>query len=239
MNKERPILFNTEMVKAILAGKKTMTRRAIKSIGNEMHYTQLLGDWALSGSPELKDDVLIWELQTDVDDSGWFETKCPYGQVGDILWVRETWAIHDLMLKPRKLSTSNQEWFYKKKFEPEMAPHVKYLADYSKGAWPGAWRPSIHMPRIAARLFLKITDIRVERLQDITETDAKSEGIRAFTKDGELYKYSHTDDFVWSEGVRTAKEAFQSLWDGIYSKNGLGWDINPWLWVVEFEVITA
>lgn len=125
--------------------------------------------------------------------------------------------------------------FLKGKFEERMVSHVVYAADYSDGSWAGAWRPSIHMPRTAARLFLKITDIRVERLQDITEEDAKGEGIRAFTKDGELYKYCHIDDFVWRDGVRTAKEAFQNLWDSIGAKSGNEWDVNPWVWVVEFE----
>lgn len=220
----KPILFNTEMVKAILAGEKTMTRRIIKSQPKEQlkcviqHSTSGKSCWMEDNADQLSKD---------------FKFHKAY-EVGDILWVRETWAIHDLMLKPRKLSTSNQEWFYKKKFEPEMAPHVVYLADYSKGAWPGAWKPSIHMPRVAARLFLKVKDIRVERLMDITEENARAEGIE-WTNEGPLHAHYLNHDLNASMNFKTSKEAFSSLWDSIYAKRGNGWDVNPWVWVIEFE----
>ena len=217
--KEKPILFSTEMVKAILAGKKTMTRRVIKPQPKEQlkcviqHETKGRSCWMEENADQLSKDFKFHK----------------YYEVGDILWVRETWAIHDLMLKPKKLNPNDEAWFYKRKFSPEMVPHVVYAADYPVGSWKGAWRSPRYMPRTAARLFLKVKDIRVERLQDITEEDTKAEGVlwNRARKLNELEKSNNIID--------NAKALFMHLWGSINSKRGYGWDLNPWVWVVEFE----
>lgn len=115
------------------------------------------------------------------------------------------------------------------------------------------WHPSIHMPKEAARIWLKCTDVRVERLQEITEIGAKAEGIRGYTKDGNLYKYAVTDDWWidyhnkhkeivtgtwWQDMPRTAKDAFSYLWNSTIKKSDLdlyGWNANPWVWTIEYE----
>lgn len=134
--KHRPILFSTSMVRAILEGRKTQTRRVIK--------------------PEPEGRGL---RTTNVQFEDWHgnEVKCPYGEVGDILWVRESWALE------KYFNGLTEECFF------------KYKADFD-GPVDWNWKPSIHMPKKAARLFLKITDIHVERLQDISTSDCMKEG---------------------------------------------------------------
>ena len=211
---ERPIIFSDEDVRAIIEGRKTTDRQVIEGLGNKWHYTQLLGDWGLSEPPELKDGVLYWRLQTDVDDDRMFEQKCPW-EVGDILWVRETWSQHEgavggIIFKarcPEKLAATKR------------------------------WEPPIHMPRAVARLFLEVKDIRVERLQEITEEDAMNEGIsseRALEIGAEQFIPTFYDP--GGDDVRPDyKEAFSEFWDSIKAKCGYGWDINPWVWIVTFE----
>ena len=207
---EKPILFSTPMVKAILEGRKTHTRRIIKGMGNIWHYGHLLGDWGLSEEPYIKDGVLHWELQTDVDDSGVFKQNLPY-QPGDILWVRETFSI-----------AMESEDFVKgiKK------THYSYRADNFN--WGNTkWRPSIHMPRSAARLFLKVTSVRVERLQDTTEEDAKAEGVEPITPG-------------YADGRPSYLWAFRDLWRSTIKKQDIdryGWEASPWVFVYEFERI--
>jgi hypothetical protein len=133
-------------------------------------------------------------------DDGEYGCRCPYGAPGDLLWVRETWAGH--------------------------ASGVDYAADFAAVSRPqaGPWRPSIHMPRWASRITLRITDIRVERLQDISEDDARAEGAEPCTSTG-----WHGQNIV----VMTARELFAELWNKI---NGPGaWNENPWVWAISFE----
>lgn len=147
----------------------------------------------------------------------------PY-QVGDILWVREAY---------------NADW----------CDHVIYKADGGSAIEAGysrepKWTPSIHMPKEAARIFLKVTDVRVERLQDITEEHALKEGIVAWTKDGWQYKYAPADsegdgpNCKWTDCPREYKKAMEKLWNSTIKKKDLGefgWDANPWVFVYEFE----
>lgn len=195
--KERPILFSGPMVRAILEGRKTQTRRVVK--------------------PQPTDDGHGPKWYSGFDNvPGTIETNfpmpihCPYGQPGDRLWVRETWAQH-----PEFTHRSSGGCLYR----------ADRGGDY-QGAAQGdfCWRPSIHMPRWASRITLEITGARVERLQDISEEDAKAEGIQWGMPCG--YLDTGTSDC-------SSKCKFKSLWESI---NGPGsWDANPWVWVIEFK----
>jgi hypothetical protein len=206
--KERPILFSAPMARAILAGSKTQTRRVVQYV-NYWHIDRHISDWHLSMPPILADGVATFELQSDVDDTRNVAVRCPYGQPGDLLWVRETWAV-------RKLQAGY--WVeYKADSKNARAPEeVDAFALFTVGTW----RPSIFMPRWASRLTLRITEVRVERVQDISETDAMDEGVDYRRDFGESYR-----------------DAFAALWDDINAKRGYGWDVNPWVWVISFEVV--
>lgn len=196
--KERPILFNTEMVKAILDGRKTQTRRVVKAKPMEGDFISYKGE-AL--------EALI-------------RTHSPYGVVGDRLWVRETFAFEVFSdeFPPSILSECCRLW-YKAGGEKEQTGGTRLHLN------KGRWRPSIHMPRWASRITLEITDIRVERVQDISEEDAKAEGADKL----------HIDDL--GQTWKSHKRGFETLWDSINDKRGYGWNKNPWVWVVEFKRI--
>lgn len=189
--RERPILFSAPMVRAILEGRKTQTRRVVKP--------QPAGAWAAPG-----------------------RRACPYGQAGDRLWVRETWGTHDQGFDTAEESTV-----------------VVYRADVDRPE-PKRWRPSIHMPRVASRITLEVTGVRVERLHQLSEADALAEGIhRIDIGSGYEPRYSAAPR-SWADAVEgdpdvqlTASAAFRELWESI---NGLrSWLANPWVWVVEFK----
>lgn len=226
----KPILFNTEMVRANLDGRKTCTRRLVKPQPDEKH-TYPLG--FVTDSTEKK-EVGCFGFGIDEYGGSIKYVKPPY-QPEDILYVRETWN-KGLERYMYRADYSDTEKFYQGGKEIEMK-----------------WYPSIHMPKEAARIWLKCTDVRVERLQEITESGAKAEGIRGYTKDGNLYKYAVTDDWWidyhnkhkeivtgtwWQDMPRTAKDAFSYLWNNTIKKSDLdryGWNANPYVWVIEFE----
>jgi len=191
--KERPILFSTPMFQAILNGRKTQTRRKINHFGNNMHYGTLLGAWGLSDDPKhINDNKWEWTLQTDVDDNGTFYLNCPYGQIGDVLWVRETWC-------------ENNHAIRKYMYKADVERHSSLVPK---------WKPSIFMPREACRIRLEITNIRVERLREISESNAISEGII-------------------HNSMNDPRIEFQWLWQSI---NGIeSWELNPYVWVIEFK----
>lgn len=202
--KERPILFSGSMVRALLAGTKTQTRRVVKM----KHYHQI----------EERDDGSPWPWMYDGEreENSWMH--CPYGQPGDRLWVRETFA-------PRTLGA----WSV-------LDQHMKplYRADADRPEWKRIWRPSIHMPRWASRITLEITGVRVGRLQDISEADARSEGC---TQNHNGYFWGGPHQTGGMKQMATALQAYQDLWESI---NGPGsWDANPWVWVLEFRRLNA
>jgi hypothetical protein len=198
--KHRPILFSTDMVQAILEGRKTQTRRVVKP--QPMH----------DSAPPHKDGNQ-WLHMGDV-------YKCPYGQPGDVLWVREAWA-HTSQLN---INSEDENYGYVYKADGQT------WKDYE--GW--TWKPSIHMPRKAARLFLRIKAVRVERLQEISDEDAIDEGlIHLNYKRYPSYTYNI---HKYPNGFGTAIGCFSHLWESINGPES--WDANPWVWVVEFERIT-
>ena len=183
----KPILFNAQMVRAILEGRKTVTRRAVKfPRGWNPKFTGYIPDGAvLYGSNNIP------------------AAKAPV-QVGDVLWVRETWS---------RMETG--QYLYKADNEKP----ISYLG----------WRPSIHMPREAARIFLRVTDVRVERLQDITPDQIDAEGCKEWA-------YSATT----GELLPSGPSWFKIAWDNTVKEKNLstcGWDANPWVWAIKFERI--
>lgn len=200
-----PILFNTDMVRAILDGRKTVTRRVLKNLPKDAEYVGQLED---SFDPWDEKDIGKSMFKTSLlptEKAGCIFIKPPY-QPGDTLYVRETWW------------KNGNTYFYK-------AGCSKGLIDnmYVK------WRPSIHMPKEAVRIWLKVTDVRVERLQDITDEQAKAEG--ANWKNGKNVGFEE-------KMRRTAVERFAEIWNSTIKKSDLdryGWDANPWVWVIEFE----
>ena len=221
----KPILFNTEMVRANLDGRKSCIRRLVKGF---------VPDDAIWGYTAFTPKGYISCRGTFADGYGEKFFKLPY-QPGDIIYVRETWykGLERYMYRADYSDTAK---FYQGGKEIEMK-----------------WHPSIRMPKEAARIWLKCTDVRVERLQEITESGAKTEGIRGYTKDGNLYKYAVTDDWWidyhnkhkelvtgtwWQDMPRTAKDAFSYLWNSTIKKSDLdlyGWNANPWVWTIEYE----
>lgn len=215
MTKERPILFSTPMVEAILDGRKTQTRRTrgleeINKNPDDWHFVGM----CVTDSGELK--------ATFQNCEDFVRIKCPYGKPGDRLWVRETWQKTDF------LHPSNENYGYVYKASENGK-------DWQENTEEWKWKPSIHMPKAAARIWLEITDISVERLQDISKEDAITEGIEPVADGYKNYmpKLSSTSQFCWP----TAYHSFQSLWESI---NGAeSWDLNPWLWVVKFKVLST
>ena len=215
--KERGILFSAPMVRALLHGRKSVTRRALKGVAL---------DWLEEFEPSYVADP----------ENG----MCPYGKPGDRLWVRETWGVishdfdeHGNMIDwtPDRPATPIREMPFGRGY---YSGHVIYRAD-GEAAWAGdddgggddrsAWKPSIHMPRIASRILLEITDVRVERLQDVSEEQSEAEGV----------------DFVRPapnfDETLTAKQLYKILWDHINGADA--WAANPWVWVVEFKRVTS
>jgi len=226
--KERPILFSAPMVRAILEGRKTQTRREVKPqpVANGYRYSQSLG--ILCHCDYLPPDCLVCgddNAQPFLDSP---EIRCPYGIPGDRLYARETWAAPHAYdhLPPRLIPRDAR---------------IHYAATEDRGGM--LWRPSIHMTRFASRITLEITGIRVERLQEISEEDAKAEGLSAISKDGTLIKYGIADrdglpgnddhGWHWQEWERDPRNAYHKLWEQI---NGAGSAVaDPWVWVVEFK----
>ena len=211
--KERPIIFSGPMVRAILEGRKTQTRRAVSAkLNRTTHLVDCGGNpFCIHTWPAKRLGVCCFDCNQEL------LGRCPYGQPGDRLWVRETWGItvgETIMpIIPKSLPDNGR---------------VYYRVDEEPGSehW-GSWKPSIHMPRWASRLTLEVVNVRVERLQDISTEDAMAEGIYLHEKG------FYTADLNFKNSGASAVEAFKGLWQSI---NGAGsWDQNHWVWVVEFR----
>jgi hypothetical protein len=217
--KEHPILFSGDMVKAILEGRKTQTRRIIKPQPELKTYPHLDNVY----SEELQKFItrpninLIWKgVQTHIDE---FNQRCPYGKVGDQLWVRETWA------KVYCEEENEDETFVYRATDPGLT-----TGDEDEEGNIFKWRPSIFMPRYASRIQFEIVNIAVDRLNNISEEDARAEGIEMNNK-----PYA---GWFWMENIYStdyAPLAYEKLWDKINGKDS--WLKNPWVWVIEFKRI--
>ena len=186
----KPIIFSTPMVQAILDGRKTQTRRLIK-------------DKDITNNFDIDIDGSVYAYINPETGDSYPPTAIAKYQVGDILWVRETWS-----------KDENGEYVYRTNYgttEDDSFPPSMFK-----------WKPSIHMPREAARIFLKVTNVRVERLQDITEEDAIKEGAKAYGPNN-------------CSGT-SARIAFAEIWDKTATEHE--WRTNPWVWVIEFEKIS-
>lgn len=205
----RPILFNTEMVQAILVGRKTCTRRIVKpQPKTRLCYTFAGGGRRTWGYPS-PSACEIWgeeyKLPDDITKEDLTKRWKPPYHTDDILYVRETW-FKDVDRYMYRANYSDQEKFYRDSKEIEMK-----------------WKPSIHMPKDAARIWLRVTEVKVERLQDITEAGAAKEGC--------------IDDVEFARG-KSARNHFAALWNTTIKKSDIdiyGWSANPFVWVVEFE----
>ena len=231
--KERPIIFNTEMVKAILDGRKTQTRRVMKP-----QPVKKDGFWELYGAGWGYDNGTVPCVPGHS-----LSEKNPYGRPGDLLYVRETW-------KPAEWSADGDDWHivYKAGGNGIVAPHlfddeqkeldfwIKLSDELDEACCPMdegwylqpidyvKWRPSIFMPKNAARIWLKVKSVRVERVQDISDKESIAEGI---------------PNGAYAVNPKTS---FRKLWDSINAKRDGGiysWESNPWIWVVDFEVVST
>jgi len=207
MHKERPILFSAPMVRALLDGSKTQTRRALKV------RCQEIGE---------RDDGSRWPWSEHPDNAGDHWHACPYGQPGDRLWVRETFS--DIYGAGGDEVRRKQEVMYRANGETD--PYVI----------GGRWTPSIHMPRWASRILLEIVSVRVERLQEISADDCRAEGVESHeVRQFMLYGASPAERAAIYRDA--AVGPYRGLWERI--NGGGSWDVNPWVWVVEFKRVAA
>lgn len=226
--KERGILFSAPMVRALLDGSKTQTRRVVKH-----RWPQLWSEpWHATGKvlDSLTTQPGAWMefRHRQQDEPGYTGSPastlvpCPYGQPGDRLWVRETWGLHAY--------GDDTDWHKGPCTVLDLDDSViAYRADWGPMQESCHWRPSIHMPRAASRITLEIVSVRVERLEDISATDALQEGLEACWD----LPTRQNNPVCWA----TAVQLYRELWESI---NGTGsWDANPWVWVVEFKRIES
>ena len=203
--KARPILFNTDMVQAILAGRKTQTRRELNpqpELVTDSHDAGFRKYWTYKGTD-------VTGKKSD------FIESCPFGQPGDLLYVRETFRLYDSSMECACYDPCTCSRHHGKPM---------YFADGFSAKDELKWKPSIHMPREFSRLTLEITDVRVERLQEISEEDAKAEGIKA------CEQQLDPDNNCYS-----ATELFSMLWVSLYGHDNYA--ANPWVWKVSFSPI--
>ncbi|WP_080765650.1 morphogenetic protein [Pseudomonas lactis] len=230
--KERPILFSAPMVRAILEGRKTVTRRAVKP------------------QPEVRMVDMIGPMLTFKNKRGghWLYPNakaqiiadCPYGKPGDRLWVRETFALlgnedgccidwQDNLVKGDERGAAR---IYRASCPPgdyglnQIPAKAEWKPDTEAMEYDGAWRPSIHMPRWASRILLEITDVRVERLQDISRADIRAEGLQC------------PPELASDDVSPNYRDWYPAAWRELWESTGGNWDANPWVWVVEFKRVT-
>ncbi|MCY0441057.1 hypothetical protein [Klebsiella pneumoniae] len=229
--KERGMIFNGEMVRALMSGRKTQTRRPIK--WKQTRFTEI-GE---------REDGSKWPWSEDAEHACDFWHPCPFGAVGDRIWVRETWGVvshafsdDGLMIDwvPDRPTTAIHEMPFGNGYYSGYAIYA-VDGDFTWGDDDGyedgrsCWKPSIHMPRAASRILLEITNVRVERLNAISEEDARAEGII----DGGCLNCVEPEPCGCANPEPDATDAFAYLWQSIYGQEN--WNANPWVWVIEFK----
>lgn len=240
---EKPILFSTSMVQAILAGRKTQTRRSVGL--SEVNYSP--DQWEFLGM-ELNPEIEI-DFKKQKTLEGYFAVfankteeinlyvKSRYGKPGDLLWVREMFAPTDAEYLHKE--TKNQCVYRADFIETETIKEI--LTDMN---WK--WKPSIHMPKNLARIWSEVEEIRIERLQDISEEDAKAEGVKLHKRGVHYLDYiakkQHTTQFYYC--FKSAIRSFRSLWNLInkhtdMSKPNIEWRENPWIWVIKYKILST
>lgn len=238
--RERPILFSGEMVRAILDGRKTMTRRVMKPQPEPNGTWNPRRDGGRGDFDCICDyyppSATLWNGGMLGADAGEIESG-PYGEAGDRLWVRETWEFR---------GTDMNKWGRTHRTQTGV---VRYAADGSTRHIDTDWqnverwmgrraggRPSIHMPRWASRITLEITDVRVERLQEISSEDCEAEGLWHASQAYRSYCCVWRDS---AAALATSRQKyFGQLWDSLNAKRGFGWGVNPWVWVISFTRVT-
>lgn len=207
--KSKPILFNTEMVQAIIEDRKTNTRRVLKPSKKQLLWLSFSLLWKAMLEKIYPNGA---QFNFPNNNGPLVFIKCPY-KVGMTLWVRETFAIDD--------------WIHS-----QDRGKIIYKTQSIDPDYPVKWKPSIFMPKAACRIFLEITNIRVEKVQEITNVEAEKEGIEVLATG----PYRHTAASKINNKVYDSTiNAFKGLWDSINEKRGYGWHKNPWVWVVEFK----
>lgn len=243
---ERPILFSGAMVRALLAGTKTQTRRVVKSVElargeargvrvapGTFCYLDFDGVPGLSWRPFGGSPTVPYPPEK-------VATACPYGAPGDRLWVRETWRTEELADGTDGVRFPDGA-FCACENTPEVGDAWGSQHSAKSARRGTVWRPSIHMPRWASRLTLEVTGVRVERLQDISEADARAEGAQVvpfYPDDGFPLSdgWTHVGDDGKCVLYTSARDSFRALWESINGADS--WVANPWVWVVAFKRVT-
>ena len=231
--KERPILFSGSMVRALLDGRKKQTRRVVKP---QPSWDGRWFSWQ-GHAPNAQHGACAGN---SLDTAQLMSHSSPYGKPGDQLYVRETWQHSNHPLGPYD---EDCLVFYRADYlDDPLGPDLELSTDGIRRQW----RPSIHMPRAASRITLEVTGVRVERLQDISEADARAEGC-----DPEIVPACCGEPSFESHGVYGTEivccgtpvedesyvAGYRNLWDSLNAERGYGWDVNPWVWVVKFNRI--
>ena len=235
----RPIIFSAPMVRAILDGRKTQTRRIVRPQPNPL---MLKDGVELECRTRLDGEFRVNHALCCSDGLPAYQYLCPYGQIGDRLWVRETWRVGAWQEETGRIAVDyrdgpRDEWLelfgdedgevFNRLWQQSTDDAIKVYGDQERYAWergqsPCRWRSPIHMPRWASRILLEVTDVRLERVKDITGMDAKCEG--APVPDHAVANGTH---LAWARGW------FRLLWGEINGTDS--WDANPWVWVIEFK----
>lgn len=220
--KEKPILFNAEMIMALLDNRKSQTRRVIKRLAGFGEITEFGASDTHGYDWTFRDKHGRWH---DISHQRLIE-GCPYGKPGDELWVKETFAYNWLWFQEQEIPIDSHE--------PELFYRATDMYFEETRKKRGIkWRSPWFMPRWASRIQLEITDVRVQRVQEISNEDAQCEG--CFGDVDPYWRPTYGDPD--SGGYPSFKNSFEFLWDSINSKRGYGWDKNQWVWVVGFEVL--
>ncbi|HBQ0110077.1 TPA: hypothetical protein L7I05_002413 [Klebsiella pneumoniae] len=232
---ERGMIFNGEMVRAILDGRKTQTRREVK-LNLDISCLATTYDWATSLAANHYQGLTEEQIQQKaeslrgvihpviLDNGQMVSIICPHGKPRDRIWVRETFCpVNDTQY-------GGEKWVDYRATPKFEASHPAGWDSAPNDAEALKWRPSIHMPRWASRILLEITDVRVERLNAINEHDAQAEGVAKLR--GGFWKHYQPG---WTQHQLSARGSFVTLWKSIYGDES--WNSNPWVWVISFERI--